>query len=99
MASLSLPRNPSRDGLRRINLSTDLAQLADLIELVFAHNMDSSGRAVIDEMRLMSRLGVGAELLAGLNGLAYGIRSGYVWMVDGKLVGNFCFVNIRKVRL
>ncbi len=88
MASLSLSRNATRDGLRQINLSTDLAQLADLIELVFAHNMDSGGRAVIDEMRLMSRLGAGAELLAGLNGLAYGIRSGYVWMANGKLVGN-----------
>ncbi len=76
------------DGPRPVNLRTDLGPLADLIELAFADTMDSSGRAAVREMRTLSRMGAGLNLLAGLNDLAQGMGMGYVWIADGRLVGN-----------
>ncbi|MFW5772240.1 MAG: GNAT family N-acetyltransferase [Phototrophicaceae bacterium] len=76
------------DGMRPVDLKTDLAPLADLIELVFASNMDSGGRAALREMRYLSRIGPGLHLLSHLNEMAAGISLGYVWLVDGRIVGN-----------
>lgn len=76
------------DGLRPVNLRSDLAPLADLLELVFNDNMDSNGRAALRDMRTMSKIGVGLTLRANLNEMAFGISLGYVWIADGKLVGN-----------
>ncbi|HEX2622964.1 MAG TPA: GNAT family N-acetyltransferase, partial [Phototrophicaceae bacterium] len=90
VVSVGIPQ-PSVDtasGMRPVNLRTDLAPLADLIELVFEDTMDSSGRAALREMRMLSRVGAGLNLLSRLNELALGINMGYVWIEDGKLVGN-----------
>jgi ribosomal protein S18 acetylase RimI-like enzyme len=75
-------------GMRPINLATDLAQLADLIEIAFADSMDSGGRAALREMRLMSRVGAGLTVVSRLNEMALGVNMGYVWIENGKLVGN-----------
>lgn len=74
--------------MRRVNLQTDLAQLADLIELVFASTMDSGGRAALREMRAMSRLGAGLRMLSHFNDVTAGVHLGFVWMVGDRLVGN-----------
>ncbi len=74
--------------IRPVNLSTDLAPLADLIELVFADSMDSGGRAALREMRMLSKFGPGLNVLARVNDLALGINLGYVWVEDGRIVGN-----------
>ena len=76
------------DGLRPVNLRSDLRPLADLIELVFADSMDSSGRSAIREMRYLSHLGYGLKLISRLNDLALGISLGFVYVMDGALVGN-----------
>jgi GNAT superfamily N-acetyltransferase len=78
----------SQAGLRPVNLRTDLAPLADLIELVFADSMDSNGRAALREMRMLSKIGAGLNLLSRMNDAALGIHLGYVWIQDGGLVGN-----------
>jgi GNAT superfamily N-acetyltransferase len=75
-------------GMRPINLATDLAPLADLIEIAFADTMDSGGRAALREMRLMSRVGAGLNVVSRLNDMALGVNMGCVWIEDGKLVGN-----------
>lgn len=74
--------------IRPVNLRRDLASLADLIELVFAPTMDDGGRAAIREMRYMSHMGIGLSLFSRLNDMMLGIKMGYVWIEDGKLVGN-----------
>ncbi|MCY3834279.1 MAG: GNAT family N-acetyltransferase [Chloroflexi bacterium] len=79
---------PSVDGLRPVNLREDLRPLADLIELVFADSMDSSGRSAIREMRALSHMGRALKLIARMNELALGISLGFVYVSDGKLVGN-----------
>lgn len=76
------------NGMRPVNLQTDLKALADLIELVFADTMDSSGRAALREMRAMSRLGPGLRLLRQVNEMALGVSMGYVWLEEGRIVGN-----------
>lgn len=82
-------RSPHNDhGIRPINLRTDLASLADLIELVFADSMDSSGRDALREMRYLSKMGAGLHVLSRMNEMAFGISQGYVWVEAGELVGN-----------
>lgn len=90
VVSLSIPKQPDppKDGLRPVNLRTDLAPLADLIELAFADTMDNSGRAAVREMRYLSRMGPGLNVLAGVSDLTQGIGLGYVWIEDGRLIGN-----------
>ncbi len=76
------------DGLRPVCLRHDLGPLADLIELVFADNMDSAGRAAIREMRYLSHMGLLLGPISRLNDLAMGISLGFVYVMDGALVGN-----------
>lgn len=78
----------SNDGLRPVNIRTDLAALADLIELAFTETMDNNGRAALREMRQMSRLGPGLSFLSRLNDMTLGIGMGYVWVEDGQIIGN-----------
>lgn len=80
--------NRQEQGLRPVNLQTDLSQLADLIESAFSSSMDSSGRAAVREMRYLGRVGVGLGLLSGLNELVQGMNLGYVWQENGRIVGN-----------
>jgi ribosomal protein S18 acetylase RimI-like enzyme len=77
----------AKDGLRPVNLRTDLAPLADLIETAFANSMDGSGRAAVREMRTVSNM-PGIGLLGGMSGFMQGLGLGYVWVADGRLVGN-----------
>jgi ribosomal protein S18 acetylase RimI-like enzyme len=77
-----------QDGMRPVNLATDLAPLADLIELVFADSMDRGGMAAVREMRSLSHFGSGLQMLSRLNDLTRGISQGYVWVAGGRLVGN-----------
>ncbi|MFN8450833.1 MAG: GNAT family N-acetyltransferase [Anaerolineae bacterium] len=88
MISLSLQDSPATSGLRPVNLRTDLVPLADLIEIAFADTMDSSGRAAVREMRYLSRLGPGLNVLLGMNEVAQGVGLGFVWLEDGRVVGN-----------
>ena len=82
------PAAIAADGLRPVNLRTDLRQLANLIELVFSDSMDSSGHSAIREMRYLSHIGYGLNLVARLNELALGISLGFVYQKAGDLVGN-----------
>ncbi|MAU12282.1 MAG: hypothetical protein CL607_20840 [Anaerolineaceae bacterium] len=74
--------------VRPVNLRTDLAPLADLIELVFSSTMDDNGRAAIRDMRSLSKIGLGSFFLGRLNELAQGISMGFVWEEEGRLAGN-----------
>lgn len=78
----------SFSGIRPINLKTDLAQLADLIEIVFAPSLDEGGRAAIREMRYLSKLGAGLTLLGRFNEIVMGVKLGYVWEEAGQVIGN-----------
>lgn len=88
MITLPAADQSSADGLRPVNLRTDLAALADLLEVAFSSTMDSSGRGAIREMRTLSRMGAGLTMLQNISDLAQGMSLGYVWVQHGRLVGN-----------
>lgn len=89
MLSVGLTHSVSKGvQIRPVNLKTDLVPLADLIETAFADSMDRGGRAAIREMRTLSHLGSGLNIITGLNEMIQGIGLGYVWVEDGRLVGN-----------
>lgn len=88
----------SPDGLRPINLTTDLSQLADLMEVGFAGALDESGRAIIREMRTLGRIGWLNSAVNRLDGLFGGLQQGFVWIEDGQLVGNVSVMPIPYMR-
>jgi ribosomal protein S18 acetylase RimI-like enzyme len=74
--------------IRPVNLRTDLAQLADLMELVFADTMDSNGRAALEEMRMLSRMPLGLGLIGRISETGLGMGLGYVWVEEERVIGN-----------
>ena len=91
MTSSDRPIQPN-NGLRPISLRTDLTPLIDLLEIVFYDSMDTSDRAIIQEMRYFSKIGGAFSAFGRLNELLIGVRQGFVWIEDGKLVGNVSIV-------
>lgn len=89
MVSLSLWRADTPElqgqGVRPINTKTDLPALADLLEIAFANKMDAAGRAAIQQMREIGRLGFSRYFSSGL---ASGVRRSFVWVEGGRLLGN-----------
>ncbi len=88
MGAAALANNQFSNGIRPVNLRTDLAGLAELLEICFGPTMDESGRAAIREYRMISRSGPLTALFTGLNDLLGGLEQGFVWIEDGRLVGN-----------
>jgi ribosomal protein S18 acetylase RimI-like enzyme len=85
---LATKKSEISQGLRPVNIRTDLAQLADLMEITFHDTMDENGRAAIREWRYMSSMGFVLGFLGRLNEMALGIGQGYVWVEDERIVGN-----------
>ncbi|GAB4572788.1 MAG: hypothetical protein Kow0077_13260 [Anaerolineae bacterium] len=76
------------EGIRRVNLTRDLRPIADLIEVCFGPRLDAGGRATIRELRALSRLGPLLHVMALGDRMLRGIGQGFVWEVNGAIVGN-----------
>jgi len=87
-AALTNDSERVRDGLRPFRPAGDLLALADLMEIGFSDTMDESGRAAIREMRALGRAGWVAEAINRLEGAFGGLPQGFVWIRDGRLIGN-----------
>ncbi|HVO41081.1 MAG TPA: GNAT family N-acetyltransferase [Aggregatilineales bacterium] len=72
-------------GMRPVNLRFDLAGVTDLIEICFGDTMDEAGRAAIREQRMIS---ASPSLLLLSDRLMNGMQSGFVWIDQGRIVGN-----------
>jgi ribosomal protein S18 acetylase RimI-like enzyme len=83
-----IPAQPVSEGLRPVHLRQDLAAIADLIEVCFGPTLDAAGRAAIREMRMLSRSGPVLWALNRVNTPAAGLMQGFVWIEEGRLVGN-----------
>lgn len=90
MAAALAERRPHgrSDGLYPTNFVRDLGQIADLIEVCFAAQMDSGGRSAVSEMKVISHLGPLVWFLALIDRYVAGLGSGFVWRINGKVVGN-----------
>jgi len=93
MVAQTLLRGESSSGLRPVNLSHDLGQIARLLELVFGHEMDPEARAAMREMQWLARSGPWLWFLARLTQVGEGFTPGFVWIEDGQVVGN---ISIRR---
>lgn len=89
-AALTQPQAVERhgDGLQPTNFVRDLRGIAELIELCFAPQMDTGGRAAVNEMKALSYLWPLAWLLALLDRVMPGLGAGFVWRSEGRVVGN-----------
>lgn len=86
--SMSSDETKTNSAVRAVNLRTDLLQLADLMEVAFNDRMDDQSRRALQDMRLSSQFGI----LGRINELALGINKGFVWVDDGRVVGNVSLV-------
>lgn len=77
---------PSRasDGLRRLSLAHDLPALADLLEVAYHDELALTGSTLVERLRQLANM---APLIGIVNRVA-AVLDGYVWIEDGKLVGN-----------
>ena len=91
MVAHATPDSSLARGLRPINSMRDLVGITTLIERAFADDMDESGRAYMREMRWLSTLFGWMDWLAAPG---QGLMPGYVWLEDGRIVGN---VTVRKL--
>src|SRR5437773_2573763 len=90
-AALVRRRAASEDGSPRpMNLTRDLYQIAELVEVCFASELDASGRASIQEMKTLGRMGPLLWLFSFLEplGMGLGLGQAFVWRANGRVVGN-----------
>jgi len=77
-----------QQGLRKIDVRRDLRAIADLVGDAFAGELDAGGQASLRELRSLSRLGPLLYLMVPTSGELGGFLRGFVWEVDGEIVGN-----------
>jgi ribosomal protein S18 acetylase RimI-like enzyme len=75
-------------GIKPMEPSRDLRQVAVLIEEAFADQLDFQGQKVLRELKTISRLGPFLWLLDRLSPEFHETFSGFVWVEEGRVVGN-----------
>ncbi|RIK56245.1 MAG: hypothetical protein DCC57_03655 [Chloroflexi bacterium] len=75
-------------GIRPFDLGRDLRPVAELIADAFTQELDPRGQAALREMRIMSHLSGLIRLLSRGTGDFDDVFNGFVWLEDGKIVGN-----------
>lgn len=82
--------------LRSIHPIQDLSEVADLIELCFKGAMDDDGREYIQYLRKMARDAKNTYWGTGSLQRAYAPLQGFVYEVNGRIVGNLSMLPYRK---
>ena len=75
-------------GIRPFDIGRDLRPVAELIADAFTNELDPRGLAALREMRIMSHLSGLLKLLSRSTSELEDVFSGFVWVEDGKIVGN-----------
>jgi ribosomal protein S18 acetylase RimI-like enzyme len=81
-------RGTIESGIRPFDIGRDLRPVAELIADAFTNELDPRGLAALREMRIMSHLSGLLKLLSRSTGELDDVFSGFVWVEDGKIVGN-----------
>lgn len=82
--------------MRPIDLSRDVLSVAQLIETCFAGELDDDGRAYLAYLRRMARDRALLEWLRAHPERVENPLNGYVWIEEGKIVGNVTLVPYRR---
>jgi ribosomal protein S18 acetylase RimI-like enzyme len=88
MAATALVRSePVRAGLHPFDPRHHMRGVAELVGSVFADEMDARGRSMMREMELVGRF---SPILGSVLSMGFfeDFVSGYVWVEDGKVIGN-----------
>ena len=75
-------------GIRPFDIGRDLRAVAELISVAFATELDGRGNEALREMRFMSNFGGFLGLMNRSTGEFNDMLNGFVWVEQGKVVGN-----------
>ena len=87
-ARTALPRAATFTGLRPMDVTRDLAGVADVLAESFRGEMDAAGERAVREMRMIGRLGPFAWWFDLFMPVSEGFSPGFVWVEQGRVVGN-----------
>lgn len=88
MVARAASRRKAFRGLRRLDMSRDLKDIAELIGDAFGDEPDQAGQNIASELRSLSRWSALLWLLERLDPTFQGSFTGFVWVEDGRVVGN-----------
>lgn len=82
-----------QNGARRINPATDMPQLLTLLEQVFGEKLGEAGKRMLSTNASMLQ---SPAFLWRLNPMVSKLATGYVWLENGRIVGNATLLNTKK---
>ncbi len=92
MISASASQQIQQSRIRKLNISRDLDQVADLIEQCFPIHLDQDGQTYIREMRKTAREMRFFGWLSSLSDLDNKKAPGFIWEEDGQILGNLSLI-------
>ncbi|MFN8439859.1 MAG: GNAT family N-acetyltransferase [Caldilineaceae bacterium] len=81
-------KNLPESGIRPFDVGRDLRPVAELIASAFAQELDQRGESALREMRVMSHFSSVIKVLNRSTGEFDDYFGGFVWLEEGKVVGN-----------
>jgi ribosomal protein S18 acetylase RimI-like enzyme len=75
-------------GIRPFDIGRDLRPVARLIANAFADELDEQGESALRELRILGHMSGLIRLLTRTTGEFHDVFNGFVWIEDGRLVGN-----------
>ncbi|MBM4464471.1 MAG: GNAT family N-acetyltransferase [Chloroflexi bacterium] len=94
MVAQAVRQRKGFSGLRPVDHSRDMGQLAALMEEAFGGNLTRQGREALRELKIMSHFGPFLWLLDRISPEFHETFRGFVWVEEGRIVGN---VNVGRV--
>jgi ribosomal protein S18 acetylase RimI-like enzyme len=88
MVAASIQRSTAFTGVRPLEGARDLGGVAEVLAEAFRGEMDSAGKRAVSEMHAIGRLGPLAWWLDLFAPIGEGFSPGFVWVEDGRIVGN-----------
>lgn len=82
--------------VRKLNLATDLNQVADLVEMCFPIHLDPDGQMYVREMRKTARQMQVLSFVLDLIDAQGSKAAGFVWEEDGRVIGNLSLIPFQK---
>jgi GNAT superfamily N-acetyltransferase len=95
MISALASQSISNTNIRKINVSRDLDQVADLIEQCFPIHLDQDGQTYIREMRKTAREMRLLGWVSSLPELGSAKAPGFVWEERGRILGNLSLIQFK----
>jgi ribosomal protein S18 acetylase RimI-like enzyme len=96
VAAIDTALNVLPTNLRMLDVRHDLLAVADLIELCFAQTMDEDGKIYLRQMRQAAQDANFLHWAGGLTDRSFVPLSGYVWEVDGRIIGNLTLIPLMR---